>query len=117
MTKLDLERFAEFNDSYEFVDDLYDEASTIPIRLTDKKYYGTILKYDTIKMEAIDEDDIATLKFNFNFLENPLDLEEDNKEFNNYLGDLLVNIIINTLNGDGVDNESGNYNLESLNLQ
>ena len=48
MTKLDLERFAEFNDSYEFVDHLYDEASTIPIRLTDKKYYGTILKYDTI---------------------------------------------------------------------
>ncbi len=117
MTKLDLERFVEFNDMYEFVDYLYDEASTIPtipIRLTDNKYYDTILKYDTIKVQEVDSDNMATLKFNFNFIENPHELKEDDNEFNNYLGDLLVNIIINTLNGDG--NETRNNNLEPINL-
>ena len=48
--QLDLERFEEYDDKYEYVDELYNEASTIPIRLTDEKYYGTILKYDTIKV-------------------------------------------------------------------
>ena len=114
---IDLERFSELDDKYEFMDDLYDDASiipTIPIRLTDDKYYDTILKYDTIKMLEVDSDDMATLKFNFNFIENPHELKEDDLKFNNYLGDLLVNIIINTLNGDG--NETRNNNLESINL-
>ena len=111
--KLDLERFSEFDDKYEFMDDLYDEASTIPIRLTDEKYYGTILKYDTIKMKEIYDDDTATLKFNFDFIENPLKLDLDDKKFNNHIGDLLVNIIINTLNGN--ENENRNDNPKSVN--
>jgi|TARA_R110002124_G_scaffold88597_1_gene227273 hypothetical protein len=112
--KLDLERFEEYDDKYEYVDELYNEASTIPIRLTDEKYYGTILKYDTIKVQGVDDDDMATLKFNFNFIENPHEVDENDNAFNTHIGDLLVNIIINTLNGN--DNEARNNNLESISL-
>ena len=114
---IDLERFSELDDKYEFMDDLYDDASiipTIPIRLTDDKYYDTILKYDTIKVQGVDDDDMATLKFNFNFIENPHEVDENDNAFNTHIGDLLVNIIINTLNGN--DNEARNNNLESISL-
>jgi len=115
MPKIDLEKFAEFTDMYEFVDELYEEASTIPIRLTDEKYYATILKYDTIDLKEVGNDDTATLKFKFNFIENPHELEEDDEEFNKHIGDLLVNIIINTLNGN--ENAVRNNDLESITSQ
>lgn len=110
MSKIDLERFSEFNNSYEFVEELYKEDSTIPIRLTTEKYYGTIIRYDKIHMtETYDDADQATLKFEFVFIENPLNLSDDDPLFNNHLGDLLVNIIIHTLNGkedENRDNDS-----------
>ena len=112
---IDLERFSEFDDKYEFMDDLYKEGSTIPIRLTDKKYYGTILKYDTIKVKEVYDDETAMLNFSFDFIENPLKLKLDDKKFNNHIGDLLVNIIINTLNGN--ENAVRNNDLESTNSQ
>jgi uncharacterized protein YdaT len=116
MPKIDLEKFAAYTDMYEFVDELYEEASTIPIRLTDEKYYATILKYDTIDLLELDnDDDTATLKFKFNFIENPHELKEEDEEFNKHIGNLLVNIIINTLNGN--ENAVRNNDLESTNSQ
>ena len=116
MPKIDLEKFAAFTDMYEFVDELYEESSTVPIRLTDEKYYATILKYDTIDLLELDnDDDTATLKFKFNFIENPHELKEDDEEFNKHIGDLLVNIIINTLNGN--ENAVRNDDLEPTNSQ
>ena len=99
MSKIDLERFAEYSDQYEFVDELYKEDSTIPIRLTTDRYNGTIIRYDKIHMtEVYDDEDEATLKFEYEFIENPSEIVDNDPMFNNHIGDILVNIIINTLN-------------------
>jgi hypothetical protein len=105
MSKIDLEQFARFTDMYEFVDELYDENSTIPIRLTDDDFHGTIIRYDKIDMTSMNmESNEATLRFNYEFIENPHDIGKHNARFHNHLGDLLVNIIINTLNGKEDEN-------------
>ena len=99
MDNIDLERFTEFDNMYEFVDELYDENSTIPIRLTDDNFCGTIIRYDKIDIASMNMDsNEAVLRFNYEFIENPHDIGKHNARFHNHLGDLLVNIIINTLN-------------------
>ena len=107
MSKIDLERFAEYNSHYEFVDELYEEDATYPIRLTEDKYSGTIVRYGKVHMKELYEDeDEATLKFDYEFLENPHKIIDHDPVFNNYLGDILVNIIINTLNGKNDENRN-----------
>ena len=107
MSKIDLERFAEYNSHYEFVDELYEEDATYPIRLTEDKYSGTIVRYGKVHMKELYEDeDEATLKFDYEFLENPHKITDHDSVFNNYLGDILVNIIINTLNGKNDENRN-----------
>jgi hypothetical protein len=107
MSKIDLERFAEYNSHYEFVDELYEEDATYPIRLTEDKYSGTIVRYGKVHMKELYEDeDEATLKFDYEFLENPHKITDHDPVFNNYLGDILVNIIINTLNGKNDENRN-----------
>jgi len=114
MNKIDLERFAEYSDQYEFVDELYKEDSTIPIRLTTDRYNGTIIRYDKIHMtEVYDDEDEATLKFEYEFIENPSEIVDNDPMFNNHIGDILVNIIINTLNereDENRDNDSEESN-------
>lgn len=115
MSKIDLERFEEYNSHYEFVDELYEENSTYPIRLTEEKYNGTILRYDKIQVREIyDDEDDVTLKFEYEFIENPHKINRDDPVFNNYLGDILVNIIINTLNEkDDADRDNDTEQLNS----
>lgn len=116
MNKIDLERFSEYNDSYEFVDELYDKNSTVPIRLIGGKYADTIIKYNHIQFQELSkENDEATLKFEYQFIDNPLNLSDTDAVFNNYIGDILVNIIINTLNER--DDEIRNDDTEELNSQ
>ena len=118
MSKIDLERFEEYNTHYDFVDELYKENSTIPIRLTEQRYNGTIVRYDKIHMKELyeDEDDVdVTLKFEYEFIENPHKIADHDPVFNNYLGDILVNIIINTLNGK--DDEDRDNDSEQSNSQ
>ena len=114
MSKIDLERFAEYSNQYEFVDELYKEDSTIPIRLTTDRYNGTIIRYDNLHMtEVYDDEDEATLKFEYEFIENPSEIVDNDPMFNNHIGDILVNIIINTLNereDENRDNDSEESN-------
>ena len=116
MSKIDLEQFAELENLYDFVDEMYDPDSTVPIRLKDEKYNGTIIRYDRIDMKemSIDSNE-ATLSFHYEFIENPHNIGKHNAGFHNHLGDLLVNIIINTLNGG--ENETGNDNSKQPNEQ
>ena len=114
MSKIDLERFEKYNSHYEFVEELYDENSTYPIRLTEEKYNGTILRYDKIQVREIyDDEDDVTLKFEYEFIENPSKIVDNDPMFNNHIGDILVNIIINTLNereDENRDNDSEESN-------
>ena len=99
MDNIDLERFSYYNDAYEFVDELYEENSTYPIRLTGDKYCGTIIRYDKVHIKELYEDENeVSLKFDYEFIENPHQIIDNDPVFSNYIGDILVNIIINTLN-------------------
>ena len=48
MSKIDLERFAEYDNMYQFVDELYKPDSTVPIILTDENFNGTVLRIGLI---------------------------------------------------------------------
>ena len=105
MSKLDLERFAEYDNMYRFVDELYKPDSTVPIILTDENFNGTVLRYDRIDMKSMNADDgEATLSFHYEFIQNPHNIGKHNARFNNHIGDILVNIIINSLNGKQDEN-------------
>ncbi len=105
MSKIDLERFAEYDDMYRFVDELYKPDSTVPIILTDENFNGTVLRYDKIDMKSMNTNDgEATLSFHFEFIQNPHNIGKHNARFNNHIGDILVNIIINSLNGKQDEN-------------
>ena len=105
MSKIDLERFAEYDNMYRFVDELYKPDSTVPIILTDETFNGTVLRYDRIDMKSMNADDgEATLSFHYEFIQNPHNIGKHNARFNNHIGDILVNIIINSLNGKQDEN-------------
>tara|TARA_B100001248_G_scaffold244078_1_gene212829 strand:+ start:510 stop:896 length:387 start_codon:yes stop_codon:yes gene_type:complete len=105
MSKIDLERFAEYDNMYRFVDELYKPDSTVPIILTDENFNGTVLRYDRIDMKSMNADDgEATLSFHYEFIQNPHNIGKHNARFNNHIGDILVNIIINSLNGKQDEN-------------
>ena len=105
MSKIDLERFAEYDNMYRFVDELYKPDSTVPIILTDENFNGTILRYDRIDMKSMNTNDgEATLSFHYEFIQNPHNIGKHNARFNNHIGDILVNIIINSLNGKQDEN-------------
>tara|TARA_Y100000114_G_scaffold66468_2_gene60951 strand:- start:962 stop:1348 length:387 start_codon:yes stop_codon:yes gene_type:complete len=105
MSKIDLERFAEYDNMYRFVDELYKPDSTVPIILTDENFNGTVLRYDRIDMKSMNADDgEATLSFHYEFIQNPHKIGKHNARFNNHIGDILVNIIINSLNGKQDEN-------------
>lgn len=105
MSKIDLERFAEYDNMYQFVDELYKPDSTVPIILTDENFNGTVLRYDRIDMKSMNTNDgEATLSFHYEFIQNPHKIGKHNARFNNHIGDILVNIIINSLNGKQDEN-------------
>ena len=105
MSKIDLERFAEYDNMYRFVDEVYTPDSTVPIILTDENFNGTVLRYDRIDMKSMNADDgEATLSFHYEFIQNPHNIGKHNARFNNHIGDILVNIIINSLNGKQDEN-------------
>ena len=90
---------------YRFVDELYKPDSTVPIILTDENFNGTVLRYDKIDMKSMNTNDgEATLSFHFEFIQNPHNIGKHNARFNNHIGDILVNIIINSLNGKQDEN-------------
>ena len=83
MSKIDLERFAEYDNMYRFVDELYKPDSTVPIILTDENFNGTVLRYDRIDMKSMNADDgEATLSFHYEFIQNPHNIgnREDDSE-------------------------------------
>lgn len=93
---IDMEGFGEYNDKYEFVDELYKENETLPVRLLDK-YEGTIIQYGAVSCKEVDGDE-AVLSFDIDIVENPHDIKKSDVRFQQHAGGILVNIIINSIN-------------------
>lgn len=88
-------------DEYEVLFDEYTGEDIARIKLTSGKWDGIIYAYHTIGFVE-QEDDDAILKFEYDVIQTPEELdvesltEEDKKEFENHLGDILVSIIEET---------------------
>ena len=61
-----------------------DKDSVCPIMIVEGEYEGTVLSYDVVKIS-----DEGVLSFNYDVIEG----EASGKEFENTLGDILVNMI------------------------
>ena len=86
---------------YEVLFDEYPDEKLARIKLTSGQWDGTIYNYHTIRFLEEENDD-AVLKFEYDVIHTPEGLnvealtEDDKKEFEDYLGDILVSIIEET---------------------
>tara|TARA_R110000796_G_scaffold37271_11_gene94069 strand:+ start:5755 stop:6045 length:291 start_codon:yes stop_codon:yes gene_type:complete len=79
---------------YELVDDKNDDEH-FAVRITEGMYADTVYRYNEIKVTEND-DDFATLKFDYNITEGNTDLHGD-KEFEQELGKILHEVLIEAI--------------------
>ena len=83
---------------YEVLHDEYKDEDLARIKLTSDKFDGIIYHYHTVQF-VHEEDDEAVLKFDYDIVESPIYInvdsltKEDHEEFETLLGDILVEII------------------------
>ncbi len=83
---------------YEVLFDEFTDENLVRIKLTEGKFSGIIYHYNTIKFLEEDGDD-SVLQFEYDVVSTPegLDVDaltpEDKEEFENIVGDILVEII------------------------
>lgn len=64
------------------------------VQLTDPPYAGIMFSYGEVKFpEDLDEDEKITVKFEYDIIDNK-GIEYDVAEFETYIGDLLIEIIM-----------------------
>ena len=81
----------------------FDDSSgmqPVPIIVTEGKCEGVKIQYGRIAFD--EQEDSMALKFDYNLMENPNKLEED-QEFINTLGEILVNILEEEIKEVGED--------------
>jgi hypothetical protein len=101
---------------YEVLFDEYKDEKLARIKLTSGRWDGIIYNYHTIRFIE-EEGDNAVLKFEYDIVSTPKDFvidnltEEDKREFDDHIGDILVSII-----EDAASNETGTDNTEQPDL-
>jgi hypothetical protein len=94
---------------YEVLWDETPDHELCKIKLTEGKWENLIYNYKTVKIIEKDGGD-AILKFDYDIVETPTNLDIDNltpkdkQNFENLLGDVLVNIIERDIDEDRTDN-------------
>ena len=77
------------NKKYVFVQREEDDYTSI--KLTKGTFNGVIYKYGRVQFaDKENEDGLLPMKFDYDILENPYKVELDNKEFLDYIGDILI---------------------------
>jgi len=84
---------------YKF-DDSDPTVQPVPVILTEGKYEGVKIQYGRIAFE--EENDELELKFDYRLCENPNEIEED-QEFINELGQILVQVLEEEMEEVGED--------------
>ncbi len=85
--------------SYKF-DDTDPTLQPVPVILTEGKYKGTKIQYGRIAFD--EQDGNMALNFDYNLMENPNKLEED-QEFIDAIGQALVNVLEDEMEDVGED--------------
>ena len=93
-----------------------DEGTTIHLKLTSGDYSGTIYQYGKVQTEESNTGDLY-LKFIYNIVESTLDKNvlEKSEEFKNYIGDVLVNIMMQNIEKGTIDEARTSYSEEFSN--
>ena len=84
------------------------------------KYDGVLYTYTDIKLPEIDGESAEEIpvKFTYHVIKNPTDENlEDNPEFGNVIGEIMLDILDDALQNDTVDYENRNNDTEQLNSQ
>ena len=77
---------------YEYDDDLTAGVdSNIPVRIISGAYKGTVYTYGHVSFEEVDDN--VNCKFEYNIIEKPDNIKED-EIFVNQLGEILVDILV-----------------------
>ena len=80
------------NKKYVFVQREEDDYTSI--KLTKGTFNGVIYKYGRVQFsDKENEDGLLPMKFDYDILENPYKVELDNKEFLDYIGDILIELM------------------------
>jgi|TARA_Y100000310_G_scaffold138830_1_gene137969 hypothetical protein len=85
--------------NYKF-DDSDKTIQPVPVVITEGKYEGIKFQYGRIAFD--EKDDQLALKFDYNLIDNPNELEE-NKEFINTLGEILILVLEEEIEEMGED--------------
>tara|TARA_B110000977_G_C10925783_1_gene435020 strand:- start:333 stop:677 length:345 start_codon:yes stop_codon:yes gene_type:complete len=86
------------SNDYSFVEN--DSVDFYGVSIKTRAYKGVVVVYGSVSIKESPELDIATLSFNYN-IQDPASWDHDklraDEDFNNYLGDLLQHIILDSL--------------------
>jgi len=93
------EKDGNLKKNYKF-DDTDKTIQPVPIIITEGKYKGIKFQYGRIAFD--EQKDSMALKFDYNLIENPDELEED-QEFVNALGEILITVIEEEIEEVGED--------------
>ena len=69
------------------------------IRILDEKFNGVAISIGRVAIVPVEDSDQATLKYNYDILENPNDIKL-NEEFESMLGDIVIEILESNLEED-----------------
>lgn len=90
------------------------ETSDVYIRIIDGEYEGTSYLYGNVAFDESQDNDQVYLNFNYEIIESDLDKKilEDDIDFKNHIGDILVAIINKNLEENKAIHELGTANIE-----
>lgn len=92
-----------------------EEKTTVCIKLLKGPYKDIVYQYGKVKFEE-EKDGAVYLRFIYNIVESPYEksyLEENQDNFKNYIGDLLVDIMQQNLDKGLIDEAGTDYIEES----
>ena len=63
------------------------------IKLTEGKYKDIIYKYGNVGFKPVEDDEKMSVIFDYNIMKNPNDVDIDEEEFINHIGDILIDLV------------------------
>jgi len=63
------------------------------IKLTEGKYTEVIYKYGNVGFKEVEDSEKLSVIFDYNILKNPKDVDIDEQEFIDHIGDILIDLV------------------------
>ena len=63
------------------------------IKLTEDKYKDIIYKYGNVGFKEVEDKEKLSVIFDYNILKNPNDVDIDEQEFIDHIGDILIDLV------------------------